>query len=132
MPWSRGLRRSRRVTVRGGRPAARSGAHPGWCSQGCAERGVARSRPSSDHDRHPNRRVDELVLLDWMGGRDSRSASDRLILAGVLAAGATFATGWSDWADAEQRSAAVRRSGLAHAAVNGTATWLMIGSYVAR
>src|SRR6188472_2038889 len=72
------------------------------------------------------------VLLDWMGGRDSRSASDRLILAGVLAAGATFATGWSDWADAEQRSAAVRRSGLVHAAANGTATWLMIGSYVAR
>ena len=72
------------------------------------------------------------VLLDWMGGRDSRSASERLILAGVLAAGATFATGWSDWADAEQRSAAVRRSGLVHAAANGTATWLMIGSYVAR
>ncbi len=72
------------------------------------------------------------VLLDWMGGRDSRSAADRLILAGVLAAGATFATGWSDWADAEQRSAAVRRSGLVHAAANGTATWLMIGSYVAR
>ena len=72
------------------------------------------------------------VLLDWMGGRDSRSASERLILAGVLAAGATFATGWSDWADAEQRSAAVRRSGLVHAAANGTATWLMISSYAAR
>ena len=40
------------------------------------------------------------VVLDWMGGRDSRSAADRLILAGVLAAGATFATGWSDWAEA--------------------------------
>ena len=72
------------------------------------------------------------VLLDWMGGRDSRSASDRLILVGVLAAGATFATGWSDWANAEQRSAAVRRAGLVHAAANGTASWLMIGSYVAR
>ena len=72
------------------------------------------------------------VLLDWMGGKDSRSASDRLILTGVLAAGATVATGWSDWADAEQRNAAVRRSGLVHAAANATATSLMIGSYVAR
>ena len=72
------------------------------------------------------------VLLDWMGGDGSRTASDRLILVGVLAAGATFATGWSDWADAEQRDAAVRRIGLVHAAVNGTATALMIGSILAR
>src|ERR1700748_78318 len=36
------------------------------------------------------------VLLDWMGGKESRSASDRLILTGVLAAVATVATGWSD------------------------------------
>ena len=72
------------------------------------------------------------VLLDWTGGEDSRSASDRLILTGVLAAGATVATGWSDWADAEQRDPAVRRSGLVHAAANATATALMIGSYLAR
>jgi len=72
------------------------------------------------------------VLLDWMGGEQSRSASDRLILAGVLAAGATVATGWSDWADAEQRNAAVRRSGLVHAAANATATALMACSYAAR
>src|ERR1700734_703175 len=52
------------------------------------------------------------VLLDWTGGKDSRAASDRLILAGLLAAGATAASGWSDWADAEQDDAAVRRSGL--------------------
>jgi uncharacterized membrane protein len=72
------------------------------------------------------------VLLDCMGGKDSRSASDRLILTGVLAAGATVATGWSDWAGAERRDAAVRRCGLVHAAANATATALMIGSYVAR
>ena len=72
------------------------------------------------------------VLLDWTGGKESRSAVDRLILTGVLAAGATVATGWSDWADVEQRDAAVRRSGLVHAAANATATALMIGSYVAR
>jgi hypothetical protein len=63
-----------------------------------------------------------VVLLDWTGGRDSRSAADRLVLTGVLAAGATVATGWSDWADAERSNAAVRRSGLAHAAANATAT----------
>ncbi len=72
------------------------------------------------------------VLLDWTGGKDIRSASDRLILTGVLAAGATVATGWSDWADAEQGNAAVRRSGLVHAATNATATALMIGSVIAR
>ena len=72
------------------------------------------------------------VLLDWIGGKNSRSASDRLILAGVLAAGATFATGWSDWADAEERDPAVRRAGIVHAAANATATALMIGSFLAR
>jgi uncharacterized membrane protein len=72
------------------------------------------------------------LLLDWTGGRDSRSAADRLVLTGVLAAGATVATGWSDWADAEQGNPAVRRSGLVHAAANATATALMVGSYVAR
>ena len=72
------------------------------------------------------------VLLDLTGGTAGRSGADRLILAGVLAAGATIATGWSDWADAEERDPAVRRSGLVHAATNATATLLMIGSYVAR
>jgi uncharacterized membrane protein len=72
------------------------------------------------------------VLLDWTGGKDSRAASDRLILAGLLAAGATAASGWSDWADAEQDDAAVRRSGLVHAAANASAVALMAGSYLAR
>jgi uncharacterized membrane protein len=72
------------------------------------------------------------VLLDWTGGKASRSAADRLVLTGVLAAGATVVTGWSDWADAEQDNAAVRRSGLVHAAANAMATALMFGSYVAR
>ena len=72
------------------------------------------------------------VLLDWTGGQDSQSAADRLLLVGLLAAGATVATGWSDWADAEQGDASVRRSGLVHAAANATATALMTGSYFAR
>lgn len=72
------------------------------------------------------------VILDWIGGREARTASDRLIAAGLLAAGATAATGWSDWADAEERDPSVRRSGLVHAVTNGTASLLMAGSYVAR
>ena len=72
------------------------------------------------------------VLLDWIGGRDGRTAADRLLLTGILAAGATVATGWSDWADAEARDPRVRRSGLVHAATNATATALMVGSYSAR
>jgi uncharacterized membrane protein len=72
------------------------------------------------------------VLLDWIGGKDGQSASDRLILVGVLAAGATAASGWSDWADAEPEHAEVRRSGLVHAAANSAATALMVGSYSAR
>jgi len=72
------------------------------------------------------------ILLDWIGGRDARTAADRLLLTGILAAGATVATGWSDWADAEARDPRVRRSGLVHAAANATATALMVGSYAAR
>jgi uncharacterized membrane protein len=72
------------------------------------------------------------VLLDWTGGKHSQPASDRLILIGLLAAGATAASGWSDWADSEQDHAAVRRSGLVHAAANATAVGLMLGSYSAR
>jgi hypothetical protein len=68
------------------------------------------------------------VLLDWTGGKESRSAADRLVLTGVLAAGAAVASGWSDWADAEPGNAPVRRSGLVHAAANATATALMTGS----
>jgi uncharacterized membrane protein len=72
------------------------------------------------------------LLLDWIGANDSRSASDQLILIGVLAAGLTVATGRSDWADVEERDAAVRRSGLVHAGANATATALMLCSYLAR
>jgi uncharacterized membrane protein len=72
------------------------------------------------------------VLLDWAGGHESEAAADRLLVAGVLAAGATFASGWSDWADEEPGNAAVRRVGLLHAATNATATALMLGSCAAR
>ncbi len=72
------------------------------------------------------------VLLDWTGGKGSQSASDRLILIGLLAAGVTAASGWSDWADSEKDNLEVRRSGLIHATTNATAVALMLGSYSAR
>jgi uncharacterized membrane protein len=72
------------------------------------------------------------VLLDWTGGRESEAAADRLLVAGLLSAGAAFATGWSDWADEEPGNAAIRRVGLVHAATNATATALMLRSYAAR
>jgi hypothetical protein len=72
------------------------------------------------------------ILLDWTGGKANQSASDRLILIGLLAAGATAASGWSDWANAEGEHAGVRRSGLVHAAANTTAVAPMLGSYSAR
>src|SRR6478672_1844315 len=59
------------------------------------------------------------VLLDFFGG-DADRASERLLLFGLLAAPATFASGWSDWSDAERQSPAIRRAGLVHAVSNGT------------
>ncbi len=72
------------------------------------------------------------VLLDWIGGPDSQAAADRLILTGLLATLPVIASGWSDWADAEASSDAVRRSGIVHAGANATAVGLMTASYVAR
>ena len=133
MPSLRGSSRSRRSTVRRGRSAARS---ERLIPDGA--RNDVLSGAWLGHALHPIMTDIPIgawtsaVILDWTGGADSRSASDRLILAGVLAAGGAFATGWSDWSDAEQGSAAVRRSGLVHAAANGAASALMIASYYAR
>lgn len=69
------------------------------------------------------------VLLDLAG---EESAADKLIAFGLAATPPVFATGWSDWADSEMGDAAVRRTGLIHAALNGTATVLMGASLVAR
>lgn len=64
------------------------------------------------------------VMLDVLGGRESRKAAERLVVAGLAATPVTLAAGWSDWADTEPASAEIRRSGLVHAALNGTATTL--------
>jgi nitrite reductase/ring-hydroxylating ferredoxin subunit/uncharacterized membrane protein len=72
------------------------------------------------------------TLLDLLGGRDSRPAARRLIGVGLLAAGPTAWTGWSDWADSEPADDQVRRIGLVHAIANGTAAALYGVSLVAR
>jgi len=72
------------------------------------------------------------AILDVVGGRDGRKAAERLIAAGLAATPPTLATGWSDWADTEPASAEIRRGGLVHAALNGTATTLMAMSLAER
>jgi uncharacterized membrane protein len=72
------------------------------------------------------------TLLDVLGGPQSRTAADRLIAIGLLATAPTIVTGWSDWGDEQERSPAIRRAGIAHAAANATGVFLMLGSYVAR
>jgi nitrite reductase/ring-hydroxylating ferredoxin subunit len=72
------------------------------------------------------------LLLDWLGGAESRPAARRLIGLGLLSATPTVAAGAHDWADAEFGDAAVRRIGLVHAACNLTANSLFAASYAAR
>jgi nitrite reductase/ring-hydroxylating ferredoxin subunit/uncharacterized membrane protein len=72
------------------------------------------------------------VLLDWLGGRASRPASQRLLGLGLLSAAPVVASGASDWADTEVASDSVRRVGVAHAAANAVASSLFAASYAAR
>lgn len=69
------------------------------------------------------------MLLDLVGGRESRVASRRLIGIGVLAAVPTAAAGLSDWLHADRRS---QRVGVVHAASNTTALAFYTASYVVR
>jgi nitrite reductase/ring-hydroxylating ferredoxin subunit/uncharacterized membrane protein len=72
------------------------------------------------------------VLLDWLGGRDSRPAARRLLGIGLLSAAPVVASGASDWADSEVASEAARRIGLVHATGNAVAASLFAASYAAR
>ena len=72
------------------------------------------------------------LMLDWVGGPESRTGARRLIAAGILAAIPTAAAGSSDWADTEVSSATVRRTGIVHAAANVTALGFFMASYLAR
>jgi nitrite reductase/ring-hydroxylating ferredoxin subunit/uncharacterized membrane protein len=68
-------------------------------------------------------------FLDLFGGKEMRSASDRLVGIGILAAVPTAATGLSDWAEL---GGGPRRVGLVHAAGNSTALTLYTLSWLAR
>ncbi len=69
------------------------------------------------------------ALLD-VAGEDE--AARKLIGAGLAASLPVFWTGWSDWADTEPASDAVRRAGIVHAVTNGAAAALMTASFLAR
>jgi len=72
------------------------------------------------------------VLLDWFGGKDSRTAADLLLGAGLVSAVPTIATGYADWADTEPGNDPVRRIGMIHAAFNAAAVGLFGASLAAR
>ena len=68
-------------------------------------------------------------LLDVLGGKRSRGASDALIAIGVVTAVPTAVAGLADWTDTGGRT---RRVGMAHAIGNITATGLFAASLAAR
>ena len=72
------------------------------------------------------------VALDWLGGEESEPAAQRLIGLGLLSTLPTVSSGYSDWADTEVASDAVRRIGLVHAVSNFTAASLFAASWLAR
>ncbi len=83
-------------------------------------------------------------VLDIIGGRAGRAASQRFIALGLVSVPVTAWTGWSDWLAATQPSApgatsdaasdvpAVRRVGITHASLNGAAAVAYAASYRAR
>ncbi|MCU1344759.1 MAG: hypothetical protein JWL70_1025 [Acidimicrobiia bacterium] len=69
------------------------------------------------------------MLLDFVGGRRARRASQLLVGFGVLAAVPTAVSGWSDGADTDGR---VTRLVTVHAVGNSVATVLYAASWAAR
>jgi uncharacterized membrane protein len=68
-------------------------------------------------------------ILDLAGGAQERRAATLLVLAGLVAAGPTAIAGAGDWAG---MSGAERRIGAVHALGTDIATFLLLGSFVAR
>lgn len=68
-------------------------------------------------------------LLDLIGGRGARPASQRLIGFGLLVTVPTVATGLAEW---QATSGGARRVGVVHVGVNSTATVLYASSWLAR
>src|SRR3954469_4863722 len=68
-------------------------------------------------------------ILDFIGGKKSRQASQRLIGIGVLAAVPTAVTGWAEWGPLPRRE---QRVGVVHAVSNASAILLYANSWRAR
>lgn len=68
-------------------------------------------------------------ILDLTGGSQSRRAATLLVGAGLAAAGPTAVAGTGDWAE---MSGTERRIGAVHALGTDVATFLLLGSLVAR
>ena len=68
-------------------------------------------------------------VLDLVGGERSHPAADRMLGLGVLLFFPTAFAGWADWSASDR---AVRRVGLVHALLNGTAAALYGASWVLR
>jgi hypothetical protein len=68
-------------------------------------------------------------LLDLVGGPDSPASAQRLVAAGLLAAGPTAWTGWAEWSEAGPRE---KRVGLVHAVTNAVAIGAYAASWFAR
>jgi nitrite reductase/ring-hydroxylating ferredoxin subunit/uncharacterized membrane protein len=69
------------------------------------------------------------TLLDGIGGEPSEPAADLLVMAGIVAAVPTAASGSNDWSDTQGKE---RRIGLVHALSNSTAVSLYTASLIAR
>jgi uncharacterized membrane protein len=69
------------------------------------------------------------TILDFVGGRKSQKAAQRLVGIGVLAWFPTAWTGWAEWGPLEPRE---KRVGLVHGVSNATALTLYVGSWRAR
>jgi uncharacterized membrane protein len=69
------------------------------------------------------------TVLDLVGGADSTASAQRLVGAGLLAAGPTAWTGWAEWSAAGPRE---QRVGLVHAVTNGVAIGVYAASWIAR
>jgi uncharacterized membrane protein len=68
-------------------------------------------------------------LLDVLGGRGARPASQRLVGLGMIAVLPTAAAGLSDWAHVDRGS---QRVGVVHAVANGAAFAFYGASYLSR
>jgi uncharacterized membrane protein len=69
-------------------------------------------------------------VLDVVGGKAGRKSARRLIGLGVLSFFPTAFTGWAEWSSVEERRD--RRTGVAHALLQGTGMLAYLASWVAR